>query len=64
MLNEHNPDEHFYLHTLAFDEMIRGYPKERDPNTGRQVMLKNGKGRGYRYSARIPYKIDPQGTMY
>lgn len=63
MPSEHNPDEHFYLYPLAFDEAIRGYPKEQACQIlADKGMLKNGEGRGYKYTARLPHKIDPKRT--
>ncbi|WGE12179.1 hypothetical protein QBK97_10785 [Glaesserella parasuis] len=54
--------ESFYLYTLAFEEAIKGHPKEQACKIlSDKGMLSKGEN-GYRYLVRIPSRIDPKRT--
>ena len=58
VVTDSNPKECFYVYPLAFEEMIKGHPKEQ----ACKILLDKGmlsKGEnGYRYLVRIPHRID------
>ncbi|QBQ63878.1 DUF927 domain-containing protein [Actinobacillus indolicus] len=57
-----NEIESFYLYPLAFEEAIKGHPKEQACKIlSDKGMLSKGEN-GYRYLVRIPSRIDPKRT--
>lgn len=63
LLTDNNHKEHFYLYPLAFEEAIKGFPKEQASQILVNAdMLKQGKENGYKYMTKLPYKIDPKRT--
>lgn len=54
--------EHFYLYPLAFDEAIKGNPKEQASQIlADKGMLAKGEG-NYKYLKRLPHKVDEKRT--
>lgn len=63
LLTDNNHKEHFYLYPLAFEEAIKGFPKEQASQILVNAdMLKQGKENGYKYMTKLPHKIDPKRT--
>lgn len=57
-ITDNNPKECFYVYPLAFEEAIKGYPKEQACKIlSDKGMLSKGEN-GYRYLVRIPHRID------
>ncbi|MGX3021516.1 DUF927 domain-containing protein [Ursidibacter sp. B-7004-1] len=62
-LTEQNKEEYFYLYPLAFDEAIKGNPKEQTCKIlSDKGMLKGSSETGRKYMSKLPHKIDPKRT--
>lgn len=55
--------ESFYLYPKAFEEAIKGSPKEQASQIlSDKGMLKGSNEKGYKYMVKLPYKVDPKRT--
>ncbi|MDG6894392.1 DUF927 domain-containing protein [Volucribacter amazonae] len=58
-----NKKEHYYVYPLAFEEVIKGNPKEQACRIlSDKGMLMKGKENGYKYMVKLPHRIDSKRT--